>query len=79
MAQHLRRKFGSGIQVRYVDMARNQGAEASPAVMNEIREKKLFLPVVAINGEVAFKGYVDYWSIVEYIEKLRADGLSTLA
>lgn|GEM_PF-5511584 len=51
----------------------------APAVLAEIENRQLPLPVVVIDDEVKFSGYIDYWSIAEIIEKLRQEDVSTSA
>jgi len=51
----------------------------APAVLAEIENRQLPLPVVVIDDEVKFSRYIDYWSIAEIIEKLRQEDVSTSA
>lgn len=68
---HLKRKYGEGVAVEYVDLA--EDLENSDVVAR-IRAQNLPLPVVAIDGVTRLAGNVEYRAIVEAIEAQREVG-----
>lgn len=68
VTEHLKRKYGDGVEVEYIDLARS---EAPPEIIDRVRTYNLPLPVVAINGVLKLSGCVEYRAIMEAIEAQR--------
>ena len=71
MARHLKNRYGSDVAVDYYDFADSRVQERESAMIRSVQEHNWPLPVVAINGEVKFKGFIGFWAIVEAIEATR--------
>ncbi len=71
MARHLKNRYGTDVAVDYYDFADPRVQEHESEMMRSVQEHNWPLPVVAIDGEVKFKGFIGFWAIVEAIEAAR--------
>ena len=71
IAEHLKNRFGEGVEVEYIDLAHSP---QNDEVRDRIRAQNLPLPVVAINGVFKLAGSVEYRVIADAIEALLEAG-----
>ncbi|MBI4320506.1 MAG: hypothetical protein HY675_18610 [Chloroflexi bacterium] len=63
IAHYLHRKYGGAVRVEYHDLARPEVREQHAGVWSEIQSRRMPMPVVAVDGEFATSGRIDYWDV----------------
>ena len=70
MGYYLRQRYGSQVTTEFVNLAQPDNRDRYSDVLDAVREHKLPLPIVAVNGEVKVAGGVDYYAISRAVDNL---------
>jgi disulfide oxidoreductase YuzD len=60
----LRRLYGDAVELRYLDAADPATTATHRALLDELRDERLPLPVTLIDGQVRFTGAIDPLRVV---------------
>jgi len=62
-------RYGSAVQVEYVDMADPENQAQFPELVTVVEERDLPYPLIAINGHLRAAGSAHYYRILPLVEK----------
>ena len=66
---YLQMRYGSAVQVEYVDMADPESQAQFPELLAVVEEHDLPYPLIAVNGNLRAAGSAHYYRILPLVEK----------
>jgi disulfide oxidoreductase YuzD len=69
--EYLQRIYGDSVLVSFIDLASSSFAQDEARLAEQVQNKGLTLPVVAIDGKLRLSGVLDFGRIADAIETLR--------
>jgi disulfide oxidoreductase YuzD len=66
---YLEMRYGSAVQVEYVDMADPEVQAQFPELLAVVEERDLPYPLIAVNGNLRAAGSAQYYHILPLVEQ----------
>ena len=66
---YVQQRYGSSVQVDYVDLGAADAQEEFPELLAFIAEQNLPYPLVAVDGQLRLAGSADYYRVVALVEE----------
>lgn len=66
--ESLKERFGSEVEVEYVELSDLEGARNHPEILERIKREELTMPLLVINGDIRISGYFDIRMLMDMVE-----------